>query len=286
MKIDEFLDRMEDTERHFVGREFLAPVVGSGRVAVRIAGVVCMLRVTHGLPENYEGWAILRSISMNEAVFVRQAGLSEILSYLGMLPAIRLILLHENRSTWLALPANRGDSRFKIEGSVNVWLVDKGPELFETVISRFDGRSFWFDRRDPCRDPSLAAYLRQKTQEHHGSELTPLTDIVRKPGLSREEKEAFKWVIHHLDQIEIDRIEGRIRDALSHAGGIYRSYNRTSGGYVVRYTIEGRNYVSTVKGDDLSVVTAGVCLRGKDRDFDLTSLVGVLRESGGGQLHR
>ena len=116
MSIDDILNKLEAAEKAFTGRNFLAPIVGSGPVRVRIAGIVCQLAVAEDVPEGFQGWAVLRAKSTNEAAFVREAGLAEISAYLKLFPTVRLILCETKRERWLALPAHLGDRRFRIRG--------------------------------------------------------------------------------------------------------------------------------------------------------------------------
>jgi hypothetical protein len=299
MPINDLLDRLEDAERRFVGAEFLAPLIGRGPVAVRIAGLVCHLRVTAGLPRSFRGWAILRSRAINRAEFVRPATLSEIAAYLDLFPAVRLILAHpvEHRTTlaadssadketatragWLAFPAHGGDQRIQIKGPAQVWLAEEGLERFETIIARCDGRLFWYERRSPARDPAIAAYLREQLALKDDKNLPPEPAALHKPGLSHQERQAYGWVRALLEQAQRDAVEVRLSEALAHSGAALRAYAPRADAYVVTYEIDGRQHISTVQRDDLTVMTAGICLSGQDRRFDLTSLVGVLRQAAG-----
>jgi hypothetical protein len=125
MSIDEVLDRLEAAERDFVGRELMAPVVGHSQVMVRIAGVVCRLRVIERLPKDFGGWAILRAVSTSAAEFICEASLARVASYLALFPSLRLIVVHPHGNRWLSLPAQLGDRRFRIEGAVPVELADR-----------------------------------------------------------------------------------------------------------------------------------------------------------------
>ncbi len=285
MPIDDLLDKLEQAERRFVRTEFLAPIIGQGHVVVRIAGVVCQLKVTAGLPHEFAGWAILRSLSTSKAEFVREASLTETAKYLALFPALRLVLVQrvvETRSPrpyWLALPAQQGDTRFRIAGPAMLLLSEDGLDRFETIVARFDGRLFWYERRDPARDPAIAAYLREQLTKQEADGVPPKPDRLHAPGLSREEREAYGFVRALLAQAQRDKIELRLSEALAHAGAELRSYVERGDVYVVTYEVDGRQHVSTVQRDDLTVRTAGICLAGQDRRFDLGSLVGVLREA-------
>jgi hypothetical protein len=278
MPIDDLLDKLHDAEQRFAGVEFMAPIVDRGFVVIRIANVVCRIKSAIDLPAQFNGWAILKARSIHEAEFIRQANLSEISRYLGLFPPARLILALNEQRRWLALPAQRGDARFRIDGAVVVQLPEDGLDRFETIVARFDGRLFWYERRDSSRDPSIAAYLREQLTADQREPL-PKPDELHKPGLSREERETYGFVRASLLQQDKDRVEARLTDALDHAGAKYRSHVEREDVYVVTYEVDGRSYRSTIQRDDLTVATAGICLAGQDRRFDLTSLVGVLREA-------
>jgi hypothetical protein len=81
--------------------------------------------------------------------------------------------------------------------------------------------------------------------------------------------------------------ERRLREALEHAGATLRDFAERGDVYSVSYTVDGQRHTSIVGKADLGVQTAGICLSGEDRKFDLHSLVGVLREGRGtGRINR
>jgi hypothetical protein len=281
MSIDDILNRLEAAEQAFAGTHFLAPIVGRGRsrVQVRIAGIVCRLDIKRELPQGFRGWAILQALSTSEAAFIRQASLAEVAAYLKLFPSVRFILCEPHRDHWLVFPAHLGDRRFQIQGLATLWLPEEGLRRFETVVARFDGRLFWYERPDPSRDPALAGYLRDQLAQRDDRGLPITLEALHKRGLSVEERAAY-WLMHaRLLEAEQDRVEYRLSEALGHAGAVLREYSEQGDAYVVRYTVDGRNYSSTIHQDDLTVMTAGICLAGGDQRFDLASLVGVLREA-------
>jgi hypothetical protein len=182
-----------------------------------------------------------------------------------------MLLLARKGGAWLALPAHRGDSRFRIDGAVRVHLAS-GVEPFQQVIARFDGAQFWFQEIDRRRSPAIAAYLREAL----AAETAP--NALHKPTLTREERDAYRVAYEAVEAARRDRVELRLADALAHAGAELASYIEREDAYTVAFTIDGHAHRTTVRKDDLTVLAAGICLNGQDRRFDLQSLVGVIRE--------
>jgi hypothetical protein len=267
--IHALLDRVAAAERDFLKAEFLAPVLRGGQVRVRIEGLVLTLGVTGP----YEpGWAILKPLSMDRATILRKPGLPQIRSYLGLFPSVRLLLLARGDEEWSAVQAQAGDMRFRIDGAVPVHLA-VGVEPFERIIARYDGARFLFQEVDRRRSPAIAAYLREALR----SGISP--DRLRKPTLTAEEKEAYRRVFQALEEAKRSRVEIKLGDALSRADAALQSYIEHEDAYTVSFSANGRTHRATVRKDDLTVVSAGLCLSGEDQRFDLQSLVGVIQEA-------
>ncbi|MCK6681608.1 MAG: hypothetical protein L6R30_04210 [Thermoanaerobaculia bacterium] len=269
--IREVLRKLEKAEQDFAGRLVVAPVVSTRRIAVRISGIWCRLLV-EGLPDGFRGYGVFESLSVSAARFLREASLAERHRLLDALPAVRLLALPDEAG-W---PANSGDTRFRFPSPVPLLLADSAPALFETVVARFDGRVSYFDRLDPAKDPSLAAFLREQL-------LAPdpvAPEALRKKGLTREERAAYGELRQRRLESERSEPEKRLRRALGHGGAELLDYSEaTPGFYTVRFRLSGSEHVSAVRVSDLTLVSAGICLAGEETKFDLASLASVLREA-------
>jgi hypothetical protein len=275
-RVTDALDRLAAAEAKFLEQEFLAPMAPGGQIQVRIAGVICKLKVQ---PADFEGWGVFRPVSHAEAKLVRPARLAEQKRYLELFPLVRLIVAGRWGSEWLGLPAHQGDRRFHIDGLVPVRLAEE-VQLFELIQARFDGSQFWYAGADPSRDPATAAYLRQALEQL----LAP--DRLRRAGLTAEERAAYalnyQTRYQASEEARRSREETRLRHALAHAGAELKDYRERPDVYTVTYEVDGQRHTSVVSRKDLTVQTAGICLSGQDQAFDLQSLVGVIREAGGG----
>jgi hypothetical protein len=268
MSIHDLLDKMEAAEEAFLNTEFLAPVLLGSQIRVRIAGLICSMRVV-GKAE--AGWAILKPMAMDKAQIIGKPSLRQIRDYLALFPAVKLLLATRSGQDWMALPAHMGDRRFQTDGAVRVHLVT-GAEPFQQIIARYDGGRFWFQEIDRRRNPAIAAYLRDAL----ATEILP--DQLHKPTLTAEDRGVYRLLYQAIEDARRDQVELRLDDALTHAGAELSSYIEREDAYTVTFNVDGQTHCSTVRKDDLTVLVAGICLEGQDSRFDLQSLVGVIRE--------
>lgn len=214
----------------------------------------------------------------NGARFVREPNMGERQAYLNLFPVLRLILCRREGEQWVGIPANQADTRFKVAGLVPVRLVDE-VQVFEVIQTRFDGANCWFDSVDSGHSPKTAVYLRES--------LTKLLepDKLELHGLTQEERDAYLMAYGPALEADVeakkDRQEERIKLALFKAGALYRSYKERDNTFTIEYNVDGERHISVVNKETLAVESAGICLSGGDKNFDLQSLVGVIREGMG-----
>lgn len=84
---------------------------------------------------------------------------------------------------------------------------------------------------------------------------------------------AFQSLLQHRQH------ENRLRKALHMGGGELQEFCDRGEFWQIEWTTgNGERHASAIAKNDLTVVSSGICLSGRDRDFDLQSLVGVIEE--------
>lgn len=300
--------------REVLSREIIAPLLPGGRIRTRVAGLIYEFNVR----KRFTGWGRFRPLNEREAEVLSEALPWERGGYLAHFPALRVVLLWpESRprapGTWLALPYNESDARQRFTFApepLPVFLCDPtgGADRFERVIARVDGRTLWFEGPDVLADPAHAEWLRDACDHE--------TDERLLPGLAQSERLALLyWRIRHLEhssptgtqraehtlphsrqqqqqwlehQARHASLEQSLRHALAKADAALHSFSDISAPdgahrqFIIEWSEHGytRRYRSVVD-PQLTIVSSGICLSGRDRDFDLTSLVGVLTDANG-----
>lgn len=294
MAIHDILNRLEAQQKASSAQLILAPILSGGAIACKIAGVACRLKIEGN--SNARGWGVVELISEGKAKWLRAATKAEREKYLALLPRVRFIALEAAKGNWAAFPAHAGDARFQMQGVAMVREVEAGIQPFDTFLTRFDGANFWFDAPDLRRPPAIAAYLRESLVQG----ITP--EELRKKGLSSDERAAYALALYgppREDEPEIalavaapvqnevaeplswqhNATTARLGRSVAHGGASLVSYVERDGVYSVTYRFGERTHTSVVNARDLKVQTSGICLSGRDGDFDLTSLVGVMQEA-------
>ncbi|MBD2039171.1 hypothetical protein [Microcoleus sp. FACHB-672] len=262
-------DQLRDTQ-------FLAPCVHRGRVRTKVAGIVYTFTPD---PRNFEGWGIFQPATSKVAKVVEEAELQQVTEYLQQMPAVRLSLAYQlQKQTWLAYPVNESDVRQRIGcvKPVPVYLVSEGA-TFEPIIARWDGCSWWFEEIDRRADPIPAEALREALKQ-----VTPPAEV-RFKGMTPEMRTVYQLVAQQTKEFEAQMQqqwdEKRLQKALKMGGGQLQKFHDRDDYWIVEWTTgNGEQHTSAISKNDLTAISAGICLSGFDRNFDLQSLVGVVED--------
>jgi hypothetical protein len=273
MNVMELIDEMAQREEAMGDTSFLAPCVEGGRVRAKVDGLV---RTWRPVDEDFAGWGIFRPADRERAAVERRAGLAAVDRYLRLFEPLRIVLARrmEGRS-WLAVPYNRSDmaQRFERARPMTVHLVDRA-RRFEVGVARHDGRAWWWEEVDRTADPRRAAKMRQRLADDLS------VDALELPGTTPEMRRAYRLALRPKARAQELRVRRRLAVALDTGGGELVDFAEGEGHWEVTWqTSRGTEHFSRVAKDDLTVVSAGICLSGLDHHFDLQSLVGVVENA-------
>jgi hypothetical protein len=284
-------------EQAFSETTFVAPVVAGGSVRARVGGLVQTFQPS---PADFNGWGLFCATNSRTAELVAEAPLPLVGQYLRLFPALRVILavaLPDN--TFLAYPAHESDMRDRwnyVRPIVVRWV--EGGGAFETVMAHDAGGTWWCDDTARFVDPTVSERVHVCMRD------ALLPNALTFPGFTPEvvatyelgaqyddrflqarpeEAEALwrvdqrRWVEEH-DVNRTPRIgdEASFRRSLLTGGGTLQEYLDRGAYWLATWrTADGEVHTSAIGKDDLTVVSSGICLSGRGRDFDLQSLVGV-----------
>ena len=277
MSVRRLISKLAAAEEETRRRRILAPCLPGGLIRVKVSGLILTLRAS---PADFEGWGIFRAVDDRVAELEEEADLPSVLRYLERLRPLRAWLLSPlQRRTWVACPASESDARQRgwRARPFAVHLVSEA-SAFDRVVARHDGRSWWYEELDRRSDPRTADQLREAQAEG----VAP--DDLRVSGMTPELRTAYALAARKDEDLEGVRAqtsdEERLRRALAVGGGELHGFVDHGSYWTVGWsTGEGQRHTSAVSRDQLTVLSAGICLDDRDSDFDLESLVGVMEGS-------
>ncbi|NJS09784.1 MAG: hypothetical protein HC789_05040 [Microcoleus sp. CSU_2_2] len=271
--IRKILNQLATQEAKLLDTQFLAPCVRRGRVRTKAGGMVYTFQPK---PRNFEGWGIFQPVNEKIAQVVDEPNLPQMAEYLQLLVPMRLQLAHVLQGqTWLAYPVNESDAqqRTGFVKPVPVHLVTEGSQ-FEPIVARWDGHSWWFEEIDRRADPLPSEELRAALKK-----LT-FPQEIRFKGMTPEMRIVYELVTQNLKDFDPKFLdEKRLQRALKMGGGELQEFRDRDDYWLVEWTSRtGERHSSAIAKNDLTVISAGICLSGEDRNFDLQSLVGVVED--------
>lgn len=286
----DLIAELEEKAASLRKHQVLAPIPEGRqfRVTTLIEGIPYHLEI----PKVEPGWWLLQPLSDHEAQVVEPPLPYEIIRYLEQLPAMRVIAVYRlGWKSWLVYPWNEGDAHQRgwpsaISGQYApqprpLHLVT-APAIrpFDVLVVRMlddlllydehDRRTLWahlagellrrLERREwQPRLRGLTAELEAVLSLHHHRIL-----LEEKRRIEREEAERRRT------------LEGRLQSALEYSGAILRAWTERGQGYEVVWEHEGREYRTVIR-PDLFVRSAGVCLSGRESDYNLSAIVHVMQ---------
>ena len=288
----ELIEELDAQAARLREHRILAPIVEAKQhwVTTILEGTPYRLR----LPKEEPGWWKIRPLSDHEAEVLDEPMPHEVVEYLKQLPAVRVIVVWRlSKWSWLVYPWNTGDARQRgwpgAPDTYGRYVPSPRPlhlvcapavRPFDVLVSRvldsvllydeYDRRTLWAPLAEELR-----LHLERRVWEPSIRRLTPELRAV----LSLHRHRFLLEEKRMIEQEEAQRrgtLEGRLRVALEYSGAVLRAWTELGEGYEVVWEHEGEEYRTVIRRD-LFVESAGICLSGRDSDYNLSAIVHVLR---------
>lgn len=179
------------------------------------------------------------------------------LPQVGVLPVLKT-------SRWHCLPLNMNQYRkyVKVKASLPLFFTPENISRFDPLLARV-----YKHRRTVLLYEDINE--RYPTEQIEKLREAVKTRVKQNLHLPKELQTAFELAVES-DKPPLERL---VRHSLKLVNAQFTSLTDLGNGqYQVKYTYKGKSD-SVVINDNLTVLNAGICLEGHDRDFDLSSIV-------------
>jgi len=266
------IQKLSRQEEQFFCRDFVSPFVeNQTSIVVKVEGVVYRLRVGS---LSGAGLGIFKPTSKSSAMLVREANFDEIEQYFSKLPKLHMIVVDIRDWVSVGVPLNASVVKQKIglDGSAPVFLV-KDVEIFDDIRVAFDGVNFWFV------EPSFLTMDLLEQKETMRKKLNSNNLNAARVKVPKNLQVAWDVALQKRKEELEQTVEGKIQAALESTNAKLDSIVARGDIIEVKWiNNSGQPYTTCVKRDDLTVVTAGICMNDGHSRFDLKSLVSVVSQ--------
>lgn len=269
------IDRIGEQENIITEKVIISPVFYNTRITTRIEHIVYFFDI----PPIEPGWYKFKPIDNKKAEIIGQAELDEIQHYFKFLPRIRLILTFRKQKIYFGVPMKSNHFSFDISNLLPIYLFDDTATDFIKCICRYDGANLWYESIDFSNDIAKTDYLEESLKKLRDPKR------IRYIGLTLEEKIAYN-IKFKVDKKTIEESKKtKIQRDVEFAGGKFIESKERSDHIFVTYEVDGQKFSTIIsKNSGHQIITAGICLtdhatgRAGDSDYDLKSLISVIRE--------
>lgn len=189
------------------------------------------------------------------ARFIRPATRQEMQSYLSQFKRAIAVLFRNKHGNWI------GVSNRQI---LPVYCVSEFVQEFESATIYKIGDVWVFG--EPFREyPGVSSGLRVSFENRD--------HVVLVRGSTPDHRIAY------MEKIDVSISKIKVPDSVSFMGGkLIDMVDRGDGTSLVTYVVHANTFTSLVENKTMRVISAGICLDGEDSNFDLTTLIPVIRK--------